>query len=116
MDSPNPTSPLAAAAALSFESCAAVLQTALSVKPLKTDSNSRNIDPVAGSAAAAAALAFQCRNDLKSVLDSLRRRAQAILLKLGFEALVTGSGCQRASLDTAAGHSDIMFVQVGQSQ
>ena len=91
MDSPKPTSPLAAAAALSLESCAAVLQTALSGKPLKTDRNSRNIDPEAGSAAAAAALAFRHRNDLKSVLDSLRRRAQAVLLKLGFEALVKGS-------------------------
>jgi hypothetical protein len=77
------------------ESCKSVLQAALSGKPWKTDRKSRNIDPGESTGSDAAALSFRRRNDLKSVLDSLRRRAWTILLKLGFEALVTGTVNER---------------------
>ena len=84
--------PLPAAAASSVESCVEVLQGALVGKPLKTDRKSRNIHEAGSVAAAAAvALAFRHTNDLFKVLDSLRRRANSILLQHGFEALVAGS-------------------------
>ena len=51
--------PLAADAASFVESCVAVLQGALVVKPLKTDRKSRNIHSEAGSAAAAKRTAYR---------------------------------------------------------